>query len=239
MKTRNPAIKLFDQRSILIEFEDEIGEDLLNELLTKRIQILENHTKVKLEVIHSYDSLLIIYPFTIKDFYSENQRLKELLNETKVENFHKVRKFAIPVCYDSRFAPDLSLISKEKKLAKEKVIDLHTAAIYRVHLVGFLPGFLYLGGLNKRLEIQRKDRPRPKIEAGSVGIGGSQTGIYPRESPGGWQVIGRCPLSFFDPSCDPPMQINPGDQVEFYSISLKEFLEIKTENPDLSTFITR
>lgn len=237
MKTRNPAIKLFDRRSILMEFKGEIDNDLLEELLLLRKKILKYTPNVKLEVIHSYSSLLIIYPLTIKNFYNEELRLKELLNEVKVAVSYKIRKFILPVCYDSSLAPDLSLVASKKKLSEEEVVGLHMAAIYRVHLIGFLPGFLYLGGLNKRLEIPRKEQPRLNIAAGSVGIGGSQTGIYPRESPGGWQIIGRCPLSFFDPNYDPPMQIKPGDQVKFYSVSLKEYEEIKAEKTDLFTFL--
>lgn len=232
MKTECPDIKLFDQRSILIDFGGDIDENMLDRILNIKMEIIENTPEVKLEVVHSYNSLIVIYPFTIKDVYSEKQRLKELLKTTKLTNSAEIQKFTIPVCYDALVAPDLSLISKEKKLSKKEVIDLHTAANYRVYLIGFLPGFLYLGGLDKRLEMPRKNQPRLNIAAGSVGIGGLQTGIYPKESPGGWQIIGRCPLIFFNPDKDPPMQISPGDRVKFYSVSLEEYREMEASQPD-------
>src|SRR5699024_5992541 len=138
-----------------------------------------------------------------------------------VHKRRKPRQLLLPVCYDPLVAPDLDLVSKQKKLSRSQVIAIHCAGEYRVFMIGFLPGFPYLGGLDKRLEIPRKEQPRRKVAAGSVGIAGSQTGIYPQESPGGWQIIGRCPIPLFDPLADPPCPIAPGDVIKFREIGLE------------------
>lgn len=130
--------------------------------------------------------------------------------------------FRIPVCYEGEYAPDLEWVAKEKGLSRAAVIDLHCAVTYRVYMVGFLPGFPYLGRTDPRLEIGRKKQPAPVV-AGGVGIAGFQSGIYPLDSPGGWQIIGRTPLAMFNSREDPPIHLQPGDSVQFYSISEVEF----------------
>jgi inhibitor of KinA len=137
--------------------------------------------------------------------------------------------FRIPVCYDGEYGPDLGWVAKQKGLSREDVIRLHHSGHYRIYMVGFLPGFPYMGKIDSRLEIPRKDRPVPII-AGGVGIAGIQTGIYPSNSPGGWQIIGRTPVRLFDWQADPPIRFQSGDQVEFYPISRQEFMEWK--NPE-------
>jgi inhibitor of KinA len=134
--------------------------------------------------------------------------------------------FRIPVCYDREYGPDLEWMARQKGLSGEEVIRIHHSGSYRIYMVGFLPGFPYMGKIDSRLEIPRKDRPVPVI-AGGVGIAGSQTGIYPLNSPGGWQIIGRTPVRLFDWQADPPIRFQCGDLVEFYPISRKEFLEWK------------
>ena len=126
------------------------------------------------------------------------------------------------------FGVDLEVISKEKGLTKEQIITLHSASVYTVYFIGFLPGFLYLGGLNEKLHIPRKSTPRLQIKKGSVAIGGNQTGVYPNESPGGWNIIGNTPISFFDVSKDKPCFAKAGDGIVFHSISVKEHADIMT-----------
>ncbi len=134
--------------------------------------------------------------------------------------------FQIPVCYTGEYAPDLEWVAAEKQLSPEEVIGLHTSLIYRVYMVGFLPGFPYMGRTDARLEIGRKKQPA-SVVAGGVGIAGIQTGIYPLTSPGGWQIIGRTPVSLFNPEEDPPIRIQAGDSVQFYPVSKKEFEDWK------------
>lgn len=140
--------------------------------------------------------------------------------------------FRIPVCYERAYAPDLEWVAKEKGFTQEEVIGLHTSVIYRVYMVGFLPGFPYMGRTDARLEIGRKKQP-VSVGAGGVGIVGMQTGIYPLNSPGGWQIIGRTPMPLFNLQEDPPIRVQAGDSVQFYPVSKKEFGDWKFVSPDV------
>ena len=129
----------------------------------------------------------------------------------------------VPVCYENQFAPDLREVAWHAKLSVEEVIQRHSSATYRVSCVGFTPGFPYLSGLPAELATPRRDSPRKRIPPGSVGIGGTQTGIYPSISPGGWNIIGRTPLRLFDVKREPAALFHAGDRVRFRRISREEF----------------
>ena len=133
--------------------------------------------------------------------------------------------FRIPVCYEREYAPDLEWVASQKGLSEADIIELHCAVVYRVYMVGFLPGFSYLGSVDPRLELPRKPLP-VNVVAGGVGLAGRQTGIYPLNSPGGWQIIGRTPLKLFDAGTDPPVCLKSGDRVQFYPVSGVEFREL-------------
>ena len=132
----------------------------------------------------------------------------------------------IPVCYDSCFGEDLVQFSQTKEMSISEIIQLHSNKIYTVYFMGFLPGFLYLGGLDSKLELARKKTPSLDVKKGAVAIGGNQTGIYPQDSPGGWHVIGNSPLEFFNPNESPPCIISAGDKVRFVPITRSEHSEI-------------
>ncbi len=134
----------------------------------------------------------------------------------------------IPVCYDPEFALDMNDVARRAKIPSKEVVDLHSAAKYRVACIGFVPGFPFLTGLPKKLATPRRDMPRKEIPPGSVGIGGAQTGIYPLRSPGGWNLIGRTPLKLFDPTKNPPTLLRPGDRVRFRVITRDEFESSKS-----------
>jgi inhibitor of KinA len=138
-----------------------------------------------------------------------------------------VRLVEIPVCYDPEFAPDLDHVANYAQISPREVVDLHSAAEYRVSCIGFVPGFPFLTGLPKKLATPRRATPRKEIPAGSVGIGGGQTGIYPLRSPGGWNLIGRTPLKLFDPEKNPPTLLQAGDRVKFRAITREEFDSLK------------
>jgi inhibitor of KinA len=133
------------------------------------------------------------------------------------------RLVEIPVCYDPEFAFDLENVAHHAQISSRKVVDLHSAAEYRVSCIGFVPGFPFLAGLPRKLATPRRATPRKEIPAGSVGIGGTQTGIYPLRSPGGWNLIGRTPLRLFDPAKSPPASLRTGDHVRFRAITREEF----------------
>ncbi len=229
MNNHFPKVVPMGERAILIDFEPEISEKTLKELLFLKERIEREIFKQKVEVINTYSSLLIHYPTTIEDVYSEISFIKSLLNRANIVKNKSVDLYHVPVSYDPEFGLDLELISAEKGLSIEEIISLHTAAVYTVYFIGFLPGFLYLGGLDERLYIPRKVEPRMKVAKGAVGIGGTHTGIYPKTSPGGWQLLGQTPLSLFAPHSNPPCEISPGDKVRFYAVSNTEFLSIAQE----------
>ncbi len=133
--------------------------------------------------------------------------------------------FRIPVCYEKEYAPDLEWVASQKGLSTAEVAELHCAAVYRVYMVGFLPGFSYMGSVDERLELPRKPLP-VNVVAGGVGLTGRQTGIYPLNSPGGWHIIGRTPVKLFDAGIVPPVWLQSGDRVQFYPVSGAEFREL-------------
>ena len=139
----------------------------------------------------------------------------------------QTNSLSIPVCYDAEMAPDLNWVAKWLHTSIENIVQLHTSSIYTVYMLGFSPGFPYMGKLDSRLSVPRKETPRAKVEPGSVGIAGEQTGIYPFAGPGGWQLIGRTPVTLFDPAKDDPVLLHPGDQVRFTSISKEEFYQMQ------------
>ena len=136
------------------------------------------------------------------------------------------RVVAIPVCYGGDCGPDIDAVAEHAGLVRDEVIARHAAAEYTVAMLGFAPGFPYLLGLDAALHVPRRATPRTRVPAGSVAIGGAQTGIYPRELPGGWHLIGRTPLALFDPQCDPPCLLAPGDRVRFRAIDAGEFARL-------------
>ena len=217
-----PKIKRLGKRAFLVEFEPEISAIVLDKVLQFKKFIQEKLFKADVEVINTFNSLLIYYESTIEDVYREILSLKEDFEKANIQLNFKSRLFHVPVCYDLKFALDLEEISAAKKLSKEEIIRLHTAEEYLVYFTGFLPGFLYLGGLPQALHFSRKKQPRLRVEKGAVGIGEKQTGIYPQESPGGWNIIGNSPVPLFDAAHDPPCEIGAGDRIRFYAIDLEE-----------------
>jgi len=136
------------------------------------------------------------------------------------------REVTIPVCYGGQYGPDLADVATAHELTPDDVVRLHSGATYAVYMLGFAPGFAYLGGLPEAIATPRRPEPRMAVPAGSVGIGGSQTGVYPLMSPGGWQLIGRTPLRLFDARRDPPAMLAAGDRVHFTSVTPDEFQRV-------------
>lgn len=223
MKEEFPKISILGEQAILIQFEPEIDDILLKKLLFYKGAIEENYLKEEGEVINTYNSLLVFYNSPIEDIYGAASSLKPLFEEGDVQRKLPSFIFEIPVCYDPEFGPDLELISHQKKLSQQEVIRLHSDPLYTVYFMGFLPGFLYLGGLDEKLHISRRKEPRLKVKKGSVGIGEKQTGIYPKSSPGGWQIIGNSPVQIFNKNNEPPGEIRAGDKVKFNPISKEEY----------------
>jgi len=224
----NLTYRTYGERSILVEWPAEINENTLRDVLNFKTKIEKCLFESKIKVTSAYNSLLIIYHSTIDNINSEILTLKSLYLEKKEVEKSRFKLWKIPVCYDNEFALDLDEISMQKNLTKKEIIRLHSEGIYTVFFIGFLPGFLYLGGLNEKLHVPRKSSPRLKIEKGAVAIGGNQTGIYPNESPGGWNIIGNTPITLFDASKDIPCFAKAGDKIQFVPIGIKEHQDIST-----------
>jgi len=221
-------------------FEDA-SEKTLNEVLNVLRRLEDAQIPGVIELAPAYTSVAVFYdPLrVIKDEAGPDHVIELLLQQIgqalagRQRKGHKpvvARTVEIPVCYDPKFALDLEHVARHAQISPSEVVELHSAADYRVHCLGFTPGFPYLAGLPKKLATPRRATPRKEIPAGSVGIGGAQAGIYPQRSPGGWNVIGRTPLQLFDPQKDPPALLCSGDRVRFRPIKQDEFEALKQCN---------
>ncbi|APY12198.1 allophanate hydrolase [Seonamhaeicola sp. S2-3] len=219
--------RLYGAFAILIEWPQKISKDILYDVLNFKHKILEIKHDSVLEITHAYCSMLVSFKESVIDFDKEVEALKSIYNKDSKETKTHYKLWKIPVCYDFSFGIDLKTLAEAKGLSVNEVIKLHSQALYTVYFIGFLPGFLYLGGLNEVLYTPRKDTPRLKVEKGAVAIGGNQTGVYPNESPGGWNIIGNSPINFFNIKNKIPCFASAGDVIQFYPISLKEHQDIK------------
>jgi inhibitor of KinA len=220
-----PRIYNIHDRAITIEFAQEINEATNMQVIALQHAIESNPFKGFIECVPAYGSLTV--------YFSENvsaNAVRVLLSELGAQVSETInpsstpgRKISIPVCYDPSLGIDLPWVSSHLNLSVDEIISLHTSVAYRIYMIGFIPGFPYMGTLPKQLEVPRKQTPSLKIPMGSVAIAGKQTGIYPAEVPGGWQVIGRTPLKMFDPSTSPCSFLNAGDLVQFNPITLNAF----------------
>ncbi len=213
-------------RMVLVEFEAAISEEINDAVHGLAAAIEAAEIAGIIEWVPSYRSLGVYYdPLRIQ--YAELvQRLNELERKEAPGRLRSSTRVEIPVVYGGRMGPDLESVARLHRITPEEVIALHTGGRYRVFLIGFTPGFPYLGGLHGTLATPRLPTPRSRVPEGSVAIGGQQTGIYPVESPGGWRLIGRTPLRLFDVGRRSPCVLKPGDQVVFRSISEAEFQEL-------------
>ncbi|MEL0456695.1 5-oxoprolinase subunit PxpB [Flavobacteriaceae bacterium SZ-1-7] len=222
------SFKPYGEHAILVEWPKLISEDILKDVLRFKTNIEYSDVANVSEVRSAYNSLLLVYSHFKRGFQDEVDLLKKIYNSNTISSASKPKLWKIPVCYDSHFGIDLEAISETKKLSVIDIIKFHSEAIYTVYFIGFLPGFLYLGGLDDRIMMPRKSTPRLKIEQGTVAIGGNQTGVYPSASPGGWNIIGNSPINFFNINKEEPCFAKAGDQIQFYPITLKEHTDIKT-----------
>ncbi|MDR9399497.1 MAG: 5-oxoprolinase subunit PxpB [Salibacter sp.] len=218
--------KPLGKSAVLIEWPSKIDEAIIQDIVAfeKNIEKDEGF----LDTIIAYNSLTIKYDNEI-DFDSETNRLKKLYKQKKRPKKQESKCWQIPVCYDTEFGPDLTEIAEAKKLSTEEVIQLHTAPPYLIYFLGFQPGFLYLGGLNDQIHTPRRATPRLRVAKGSVGIGGAQTGVYPQQTSGGWNIIGKSPIDFFDITKQQPCFAKAGDRIQFVSIDKETFNEIAAE----------
>lgn len=215
--------------ALLIEWPNKIDPSILNEIISLQTSIESELGDVITETVNAYNSLTVIFKEKAITIKALKERVSQIHGLGIAQKQKKNKTWKIPVCYDEEFGIDLKEIASAKKCAVKDIIDAHTGPRYLVYFTGFLPGFLYLGGLPSTLVIPRKSSPRLQIIKGAVAIGGQQTGIYPTESPGGWNIIGNSPLEFFNPAQNPPCFSKAGDYLKFYAIDRAAHQKIKED----------
>lgn len=217
-----PKVLLCGDTGVTIEFGDRIDPET-NRLVRRLFRVLQsaNHPGIS-DLNPTYRSLFIQYDPWVCSFERLLQIVDRALSPGGPPEPQTASIKDIPVRYGGEFGPDLEEVADYHKIEVGELIRLHCAPVYQVYMIGFTPGFAYLGGLDKKLHTPRKKEPRKKVFAGSVGIADQQTGIYPIESPGGWQIIGRTPLRLFDPGREAPFLLQAGDSVRFRPVSEEE-----------------
>lgn len=218
-------------QGLTIEFGQEISSELNSLVLGLWRHLQADPIPGTLDLVPAYASLTLVYDL-VKLYALEPgssaydtvcSALKTRLSNLRDQEQQSTRLVTIPVCYHQSLAPDLEFVASEHQLTTNDVVRIHTAGKYRVYMIGFLPGFPYMGKVDQQIATPRRHEPRNRVPAGSVGIAGEQTGIYPLASPGGWQLIGQTPLKMFDTLHPNPTLLNPGDDVQFVPMSLQEF----------------
>lgn len=219
--------QIISEQAILVRFESRIDPKTFKKV-QQLVVYLERlaHDAIN-EIVPSYRAVMIHFDDRKTDAKSLIEDLKlDTLDISDIETSESSKVVRIPVIYGGKYGPDLEEVAKHNNLSVEEVIQLHTAPTYLIYMLGFMPGFPYLGGLDERLYTPRRDEPRVRIDAGSVGIAKNQTGLYPKDSPGGWQIIGRTPLDVFDLDREPMTLYEAGDNIQFYQISQETYDEI-------------
>ena len=232
-------IKRYSENSVTVYLGDEISEATNKKLVHLKNELEKMKIAGVTEIVISYTSLIIYYDIfktTGKDVESILEGID--LDRLEAQSF-EYKLVEIPVCYGGEYGPDLELFD-DNGLSPEEVIELHSDKEYLVYMLGFMPGFPYLGGLDEKLFKARLDNPRTSIPAGSVGIGGKQTGMYPFTSPGGWNLLGRTPIPLFDEKREPQILYEAGDRIIYKSIDEEEYeqLKKKVDNNDYEVKIT-
>ncbi len=216
-------IDINSDSSLLISFKDSSNSELSSYIAQLTKSFSENTLEHFIEAVSAYNSILLLfYPLGWQPQKTINQ-INKHIELFRLATSTQISLIRVPICYDPEVATDLDTFCSKKNISIARFIELHTKPTYRIEMLGFLPGFLYLSGLDPLLAQPRKSTPDYKIPAGSVAIGGNQAGIYPIESPGGWHIIGRTPLKFFDSERSPPTLANPMDKIKFYAISYQEY----------------
>lgn len=222
-----PVFRLAGDKGLLMEFGDAI-DPAINSRIRAVAACLEKRLPPGVEeIIPTYCSLILVYDPMATAPDTLIPLLTSIDADLDAAPLPEPNIVELPVCYDPSLGPDLAHVAEVNGLTPETVIQLHTAPLYPIYMIGFTPGFPYLGGLSEKLHTPRLSSPRTRVPAGSVGIANNQTGIYPIDSPGGWQLIGQCPVKLFDPLRKDPILLKAGDRLKFKAISLDEFKTLK------------
>lgn len=227
------------ETAILVQFGNEINKSIQIKVKAFADYIDEKPFEGMIECISAFTSVTVIYdPVKVRKAYGKSNQfayeivqseINKILNDIVTESNGKSRIVEVPVCYGGKFGPDLEYVAAYNKISIEEVVKIHSEGEYLVYMIGFAPGFPYLGGMSEKISAPRRESPRTEIPKGSVGIAGMQTGVYPISTPGGWQLIGRTPLELFRPKNRIPSLLKTGDIVKFIPISNEEYEAYKEE----------
>ena len=217
-----PKFLAAGDRALVIELGDEISVECNRRVHSLHKEIVREGLPGIIDIIPTYRSILVQYDVTLVSFGELMDRLSEVEGGTAELPDENVNVVHLPVLYGGDYGPDLEYVAQNAEMEVDEVIELHSGTEYPVYMMGFTPGFPYLGGMSERIATPRLDTPRGVIPTGSVGIAEAQTGVYPIESPGGWRLIGRTPLRLFDVTRTPPSLIDAGDRVRFVPLSGEE-----------------
>ena len=214
-------------KAIVLEFGNEISKEL--NLLVRKMYYCISKKNIEgiEEIVPTYRSLIIYYNPQKVNYTDLVKQLKELEKSVSEITLPPSYVTEIPVIYGGEYGPDLEFVAQYNKLSAKEVINIHSEKEYFIYMLGFSPGFPYLGGMSDKIATPRLEKPRLKVSEGSVGIAGKQTGIYPIKSPGGWQIIGRTPIKLYDPNKEFPFLLKSGDYMKFYPINQERFKEIE------------
>lgn len=228
-----PKLLKAGDSAVTIEFGDTIDIKINARVQQLRQKIERSRLEGVVELVPTYRSLTVYFdPMRIENIQVFFEKLETWAENTQGETPKEGKVILIPVCYGGEFGPDMQTVADHTGLGEEEIVKRHTAVDYYCYMLGFTPGFAYLGGMDERLATPRLKEPRKVIPAGSVGIAGNQTGIYPIDSPGGWQLIGRTPLRLFDPENPSPFLIDAGMWVRFRKIDRQEYKAVEAQVAD-------
>lgn len=229
-----PRIAPMGDSALVVEFGDESRPELSAHIAAIARNLRNAPPAGVRDVVSTYTTMAVHYdPALIEAGDSPYDTLagqvEAWLRDEPPDSVVQGRLVEIPVCYGGEYGEDLEAIAARSGLEPAEVARRHSAGDYHVHMLGFVPGFAYLGGLDPVLATPRRDAPRARVPAGSVAIGGASTGVFPLETPGGWHLVGRTPLRLFVPDAEPPCLLNAGDRVRFVSISAEQFAALARE----------
>ena len=226
-----PLFQPLGDRGLLVTLAPAIDEEGFQKVRKARQVLTHPAVEGIIEIIPGYVTVFILYDPMILAFQQLAAMVEKRLVDMQTVTLPSPRKVVIPVAYGGDFGPDLPFVAAHNHLSPEEVVAIHSTSRYPVYMLGFTPGFPYLGGLSGKIQTPRLETPRTHVPAGAVGIANNQTGIYPVASPGGWRLIGRTPLKLFNPGAAAPFLIHPGDLITFRAISPSEYDRIRETAP--------